>query len=151
MILVAAASSPPGLGPLSAVGIFAGIPAGIIAVVVVAVYRSRWKALRGQRRAGIPRSRSGPPPLTEPILGSPGPPVHMSSQRSTPATAGETAAGETAADSADSGTAGAEDSDAAEPTSGETSGQQEARPVADPRAPETDPPRRARPGPDTGM
>ena len=72
--LAAADQSPSGLDPLSAFGIFAGVPAVIVAIVVVAVYAGRWKLLLRQRRDGIPRTRAGElPPLTQPVLGIPGP------------------------------------------------------------------------------
>ena len=42
--------------------------------VVVAVYAGRWRQLLRQRRDGIRRTRAGElPPLTQPVLGTPGP------------------------------------------------------------------------------
>ena len=67
-LVLSSAADPSGVTPLDALGLFAGIPALIIAVIVVAVYgttrRSRRDARSGSRT-------TEPEPLTEPVLGRP--------------------------------------------------------------------------------
>lgn len=69
-LVVSAAANPSGITPLDALGLFAGIPVLIIAVIVGAVYGSRWRALRAEGRSAR-RDRTEPEPLTEPVLGTP--------------------------------------------------------------------------------
>ena len=69
-LVLSSAADPSGVTPLDALGLFAGIPLLIIAVIVGAVYGSRW---RTQRAEGLsPQARTAEPePLTEPVLGRP--------------------------------------------------------------------------------
>lgn len=78
LAVLAQADNPSGMDPLRAFGIFVGFPALITALVIVAVYAGRWRSLLRQRRKGVIRSRPGElPPLTEPVLGTPGQPVRL--------------------------------------------------------------------------
>ena len=71
-----------GLDPLRAIAIFVGFPALITAVVIVAVYAGRWKSSLREGRKGVTRSRPRElPPLTEPVLGTPGRPVRRRSRQ----------------------------------------------------------------------
>lgn len=70
-LVLAAAADPSGVTPLDAVGLFVGIPALIVAVIVAAVYGSTRRTRRAEGRS----SRSAEPEqLTEPVLGRPSPP-----------------------------------------------------------------------------
>jgi hypothetical protein len=64
---LSSAANPSGVSPLGAVGLFLGIPALIIAVIVVAVYGSTGRIRRTRGRT------TEPDLLTEPVLGRPQP------------------------------------------------------------------------------
>jgi hypothetical protein len=67
VLVLSSAANPSGLSPLGAVGLFLGIPALIIAVIVVAVYGSTGRIGRTRDRTAEPEK------LTEPVLGRPQP------------------------------------------------------------------------------
>ncbi len=69
-LVLSSAADPSGVTPLDALGLFAGIPLLIIAVVVGAVYGSRWRSERAEGRSSR-RATGKPAPLTEPVLGTP--------------------------------------------------------------------------------
>lgn len=67
-LVLSSAADPSGVTPLDALGLFAGIPALIVAVVVGAVYGSTRRTRRAEGRG----ARGGEPEqLTEPVLGRP--------------------------------------------------------------------------------
>lgn len=69
-LVLSSAAGPSGVTPLDALGLFAGIPALIIAGIVGAVYGSTRRTRRAEGRG----ARGGEPEqLTEPVLGRPRP------------------------------------------------------------------------------
>lgn len=69
-LVLSSVADPSGVTLLGALGLFAGIPLLIIAVIVGAVYGTRWRSRRGEVRS--PRTRTSEPELlTEPVLGRP--------------------------------------------------------------------------------